>query len=77
MKHATLIRPIASLLVLGGLLLPALIGCEVGEIPEDTITTVADTTDAPENSAPTTKHYDSLALSSTPKMRSRFKPCFP
>ena len=62
MKHTTLIRPIASLLILGGLLLPALIGCEVGKIPEDATTTVADTTDAPENSAPTTKHYDSLAL---------------
>jgi hypothetical protein len=62
MKHTTFIRPITSLLILGGLLLPALIGCEVGEIPEDTTTTVASTTDAPENSAPTTKHYDSLAL---------------
>lgn len=62
MKHTTLIRPIASLLVLGGLLLPALIGCEVGKIPEDTTTTVAGTTNAPENSAPTTKHYDSLSL---------------
>ncbi|MBQ7324230.1 MAG: hypothetical protein IJW98_00650 [Clostridia bacterium] len=58
MKHTTLIRPIAFLLILGGLLLPALIGCEVGEIPDDTTTTVADTTDAPETPA------EPIALSS-------------
>ena len=46
MKHTTLIRPIASLLILGGLLLPALIGCEVGEVPEDATTTTATTTTA-------------------------------
>ena len=52
MKHTTLFRPLASLLILGGLLLPALIGCGVGEIPEaTTATTASDADPTPETPA--------------------------